>query len=232
MRTYSIILLCIVCIIVFIIAYILYTYTAHKPANVSKSCIVEERIPTSNGIIEIVDKECQEGLPHTYDENTIRLTRSMYESSHVDDVLIHERVHLDQKRNPSDWLQFYKTYWKYTVSLSPPNNIPHHYILSLRPNPDTDDSPWVTWNNRYVFFPTSSANNKLKDAKVTIWDLQLNRIVDIPLEWKEMFCSEKLACPHQYEHPHEISAEFLTNKNRSSAGLQLLRWYTMRLANK
>jgi len=218
MRTYSIILLCMTFVILCIIVYILYTPTEARSTNTTKQCTIEERIPTSNGVIEIVNRECQEGLPHTYDANTIRLTRSMYESSHVDDILIHERVHLDQKRNPSEWLQFYKKYWKYTVSSSPPTNIPYQFIVSLRPNPDTNDSPWVTWNNRYVFFPTSSANNRLKDAKVTIWDLELHTVVDVPLEWKKMFCSAESACPHQYEHPHEISAEFLTNKNTSIAG--------------
>lgn len=220
MKKYILIALCIV---VLLTAYSLYIYSSQ-----SDICIIEERIKTSNGIIEIVNKECQEGLPHTTDANTIRLPRSIYESSHRKDVLIHERVHLDQKRNRSEWLDFYKTYWNYSVSPYPPNSIPIHYISSLRPNPDTSDSPWVTWNDRYVFFPTSSSNKKLKDAKVIIWDLKQNKTTDIPREWKQMFCSTKSACPYQYEHPHEISAEFLTNANTSLAGLQLRDWYSDR----
>ena len=37
--------------------------------------------------------------------------------------------------------------------------------------------------------------------------------VEIPVEWKAEFCDSR-GCPHQYEHPHELSAELLT---RSSA---------------
>jgi len=186
-------------------------------------CTIEERIVTHDGVIEIVNAQCKEGMPHTTDADTIRMTREAYTSEQKDSTLVHERVHLSQKRNPEAWKSFYKQYWKYDLSLTPPLEMPEIYARMLRPNPDTSDSPWVTWENRYVFFP-NSFNGTLKHAKVVVWDSIVNKEVPIPAKWKEFFCSSEGRCPSQYEHPHELSAEFLTHKQQSTASSYLFSW--------
>ena len=206
------------CILFAVIFY--YLYNLSTPYD---ECTIEETIVTPNGTIQIVNAHCKEGMPHTTDADTIRMTRDTYTSKRKDSILVHERTHLSQKRNVELWKSFYKQYWNYDISFTPPTDLPETYIRMLRPNPDTTDSPWVTWNNRYVFFP-NSVDGTLKNAKVVVWDTVLNTEVPIPEKWKEFFCTSEDLCPYQYEHPHEISAEFLTDTQKSTASSILYNW--------
>jgi hypothetical protein len=124
-------------------------------------------------------------------------------------IMKHERVHLEQKRNPEKWYEYYRRVWDYECSKIPPQGIPQHYIRNLRPNPDTADSPWAIWRGRWVFFPVFDESRTLKSAPVIVWDLKEKRRVNIPDEWKQIFCKDGI-CPNQYEHPHEISAVLIT----------------------
>lgn len=184
-------------------------------------CKVLERIPTEDGLIEIVDEWCKEGLPHTTDSNTIRMTRQKYDSQRLPSLLVHERIHLDQKRNPTKWAEFYKQYWDYDIQYESP--VPDVYAKHLRPNPDTAANPWAIWRQRWVFFPYTETGG-LQAANVRIWDLFENTFVPVPEQWKARFCDAD-GCPHQYEHPHELSAELWTDPTKSVASAQLTRWY-------
>jgi hypothetical protein len=192
----------------------------------SERCVVLKRYALQYGTVEIVDPTCQEGLPHTWSPSIIRMTGHDWESSRRDDILRHERVHLRQRREPAAWREFYRTAWGYELTTTPPPGIPEHWVSRLRPNPDTADGPWAVWRGRYVFFPTHrDAKRTLRDAVVQVWDSVARRIVDPPPEWKQQFC-EGGHCPHQYEHPHEIAAEFITHADTSEgsaapAALQL-----------
>ena len=219
----GVVLFCGICIII-TIAYLHLIGTAieEKPVSNKNDCTVLERIPTEDGIIEIVNDECKEGLPHTTDSNTIRMTRKKYESRGLKQLLIHERVHLDQKRSPEKWQWFYKQYWDYDIQSESP--IPAIYTQHMRPNPDTESQPWAIWRQRYVFFPYAEQPSQLKNAAVRIWDILENRFVPAPEQWKARFCDAD-GCPYQYEHPHEISAEFIANTQKSVAANQLRHWF-------
>lgn len=172
-------------------------------------------------IIEIVNNECQEGLPHTTDTKTVRMTRAVYDSARRDKILRHERVHLAQKANYATWYDFYKDAWGYECFSTPPQGIPHYIQKLIRPNPDTSDTPWVVWKQRWVFFPMFGADRTLMHATVAIWDLKKHKLVDAPNEWKTQFCGNYSGCPIQYEHPHEISAEWLTDSSDAPAAQKL-----------
>jgi hypothetical protein len=145
------------------------------------------------------------------------MTESDWNSSRRNDILRHERVHLRQRQEPIEWRNFYRSAWGYEYTKSPPPGIPQHWIMRLRPNPDTEDGPWAIWNGRYVFFPTfRDINRSLRTAVVQVWDMKKKQIVDIPAEWQQFFC-EGGNCPYQYEHPHEIAAEFITHPSNSPA---------------
>jgi hypothetical protein len=193
-------------------------------------CKVLETIQTPNGMVQIVNDECKEALPHTTDKNTIRMTKSIWSGSRRNDVLFHERVHLEQKRAARDWAEFYRRYWEYDISAKPPTDLPASFVRNLRPNPDTRAEPWAIWRRRYLFFPNyaNAAAPSLKDIRVHVWDMHEKRLIPVPDEWKEIFCHEG-SCPYQFEHPHEISAEFLTSDNHSSASTRLQNWWN---ANK
>lgn len=170
-----------------------------------------------NGVrIELVPPTVQDGLPHTTGPHTIRMTQHDYMSDRRDTILRHEYVHLAQKQDPQRWRAFYKQMWDYTLQTAPPAGIPQSYIARLRPNPDTDDAPWAIWRNRYIFFPVyRDATKQLRDPIVHVWDLETRQFVPIPDAWKRAFCGT--ACPHQYEHPHEMAAEFLTHASNAPA---------------
>jgi hypothetical protein len=149
------------------------------------------------------------------------MTREKYTSARLPSLLVHERVHLDQKRDPQPWLDFYKQHWDYDVQLVAP--VPDIYAKHLRPNPDTASNPWAIWRQRWVFFPYSETGT-LRDAGVRVWDQLENRFVPVPEQWKARFCDAD-GCPYQWEHPHEMAAEFLTQPTKSVASNQLLRWH-------
>jgi hypothetical protein len=160
--------------------------------------------------IEIVDESCEDGLPHTVDADRIRMTRSVWNGNRREDILRHERIHLLQRRDPLEWRKFYMEKWGYTdFSQASPTGAP---AIDVRSNPDTADSPWVCWGNRYWFIPVyrDSKNPRIRDAETRVWDSRLGTWSDPPREWVSFFCEEG-RCPHQLEHPHEISAEILTD---------------------
>ena len=180
-------------------------------------CSVLQTIDLGGGArVQIVDDACKEGLPHTTDKHTIRMTRGIWESDRREEILRHERAHLAQRGSLRDWYDFYKGAWGYTCSASPPSGLPAEYIARLRPNPDTADSPWALWRNRWLFFPAYTAAGTLKDAEVIVWDTEMHRESPIPDAWRSFFCEGDI-CPHQYEHPHEISAEWITTPIKSKA---------------
>jgi hypothetical protein len=184
-------------------------------------CIVLKRFQLPYGTVEIVDPACQDGLPHTWSPSIIRMTEVDWNSSRRDDILRHERVHLRQRQEPAVWRNFYRSEWGYEITKTPPPGIPPHWLDRIRPNPDTADGLWAVWSGRYVFFPTfRDAKRSLRNATVQVWDLLKKQIVDPPSEWKQQFCDGG-NCPHQYEHPHEIAAEYITHVSNSPAAQQL-----------
>ncbi len=183
------------------------------------ACTVLRRINTEDGVIEIVDSVCKEGLPHTTGPNTIRMTETAYNDPRQKRTLIHERVHLDQRRRRDEWIQFYKREWDYKVVRDPPVSA----LADARPNPDTEDAPYAIWKDRYVFYPAYSANRTLKGAVVRIWDLKTGAFVQVPEAWRAFFCDGN-ACVHQYEHPHEIAAEYIAEGSAAPAAQKLFAW--------
>jgi hypothetical protein len=131
--------------------------------------------------------------------------------------LKHERVHLDQKLQPREWEAFYKRAWDYELLDAPPPEL----RATIRPNPDTAGRPWALWRSRWLFFP--EAAETLKGAPVRVWDLDHKSLTTPPPEWIAFFCGSR-GCPHQYEHPHEISAELITEGADSEAATALFTW--------
>lgn len=183
-------------------------------------CKILRIIPTENGTIEIVNEECQEALPHTTTCNTIRMTESVWNSERYDEIMKHERVHLDQKRESRKWEEFYRTAWDYELLSSPPPDLSN---TNLRPNPDTAEKPWAVWRGRYLFYPTYGPQHTLRGAKVRVWDLHKKEYVALPPEWRDEFC-HKGRCPVQYEHPHEMAAEYVTHGFQGPSAVKLFQW--------
>lgn len=210
------------------VLFVLFVLGSHSYKEFFDDCTVLERIKQPNGAtLEIVDSKCKEGLPHTTNASTIRMTRDVYESPRRDEILRHEQVHLAQKRNLAKWHQFYKTQWDYECLTDPPSQagISPGLQARLRQNPDSADAPYALWRKRWLFFPVSTAG-ALRDAHIVVWDIEAKKEVPIPDVWKSFFCDEEHGCVHQFEHPHEISAEMLTTmKSKSPAAVKLFKFY-------
>lgn len=193
-------------------------------------CTVLQTIRLDDAYVEIVDDGCKEGLPHTTGPRTIRMTRANWDGPRRNAIMKHERVHLAQKsRSAAEWRDFYEREWGYKCFDAPPPGVPAELVARLRPNPDTSDSPWAVWQGRWLFFPAFGDEGSLRDAEVIVWDLMNHRQADIPAEWRDTFCGQNSngtkGCPHQYEHPHEISAEWLTDGTASApAATKLFTW--------
>lgn len=193
-------------------------------------CTVLQTINLGAARVEIVNDACKEGLPHTTGPHTIRMTREVWDGPRRDVILAHERIHLAQKcpRRGAAWRDFYARAWDFMCSVDPPRGVPAELVARLRPNPDTSDAPWAVWRRRWLFFPAFGAEGSLRDAEIIVWDLENHRQVNIPDEWRAEFCGDGGMCPNQYEHPHEISAEWLaapTGSVKSSAASKLFAWY-------
>ena len=182
--------------------------------------VLSTRTLEDGALLEIVDDDCKEGLPHTTTNTTIRMTRSVADSSRFNEILVHERVHLDQKTRPAFWKDLVKRVWAYDLYASPPPGVPAEWVKMCRPNPDTDVAPWAVWRGRYVFFAAYGPDRKLKTATPVIWDMEEGRRIEEIPEWRGQFCVGD-SCPHQWEHPYEIAAEYKTHGSQSPAAAAL-----------
>jgi len=189
--------------------------------STTDDCSVLQTIDLSGSErLEIVDDVCKEGLPHTTNGHTIRMIRSVWEGPRRDEILKHERVHLRQKQGLAGWYEFYRRAWDYEClpSAAAVPGLPADLKARLRPNPDTADAPWALWRRRWLFFPAfrKDAPTSLKGAEVLVWDTETHKLVEPPDDWRNVFCGSN-GCPHQYEHPHEIAAEWYSAPARSDA---------------
>ena len=206
---YQIPLLLFICTIML---FIVYYFSLPTP------CTVLERIPYKDGTtIHIVNDTCSEGLPHTSNTNTIIMPLSSWNHERREDTLRHELVHIRQRRDSELWYEFYRTHWDYVPTSLPPE-------LSsglIRPNPDTEDKPFMLWRGQWIFIPIYSQDRSLRKATVRVYDIQTKSFTSIPPEWTAFFSTGL----HQYEHPNEISAEFLTTRRECTASLKLYEFF-------
>lgn len=162
--------------------------------------------------VELMNASCENGLPHTSDAHTIRLTEDIWNGRTKDSTLRHERVHILQRRFPEIWAHFYREKWGYEFLNEPPTSIPVTDLSRIRSNPDTAMNPWAVWQNRYWIMPLYRDIHvpTLLGVNIMIWDAQEKRwISNMPHEWRSFFCGDG-KCPHQWEHPYEIAAELWT----------------------
>lgn len=190
------------------------------PTGTDDCRVLSTRVLEDGTRLEIVADDCKEGLPHTTTSTTMRMTQSIADSPRFHEIMTHERVHLDQKTRPDYWRSLVKRIWAYDLYETAPQGVPADVVAKLRPNPDTDAAPWAVWRGRYVFFPAYGDDKRLSTAKARIWDLEEGRLTEEPPEWRAQFCFEG-ACPHQWEHPYEIAAEYKTHPSQCSAAAAL-----------
>lgn len=156
----------------------------------------------------VLEAGCYWDFPFTLDGDTIVCTRAFLKnrSGHkLDQVLMHELIHLDQKRRPAVYAKLYRqlgfkqvTDWLdyIPVALQP-------YLLG---NPDGEQYNWV-WTDpqdKQQYIPLGLWIGKPITRLLRVSDQQLLRLQQVP-EYLQRFGSKNAY------HPNEILAEFLSN---------------------
>ena len=204
-------------------------YKARENANCEPIKKQFKKLGAINSWVWTMDKSCENGLAHTRASNIIALPENL-EINQINRTIEHEKIHLHQRRNPNAWKNFYKKYWDYEIYKLPPLLMPSELIVMKRANPDTDDAPYACWKNKWWSIPIYKSYDDLKFMNCIIkwWNQETNEILnDPPDEWNKFFGYHV----SQTEHPHEISAEYITdilfgNYNETIIGMNILnqRW--------
>ena len=190
-----------------------YDKEARKNADCKPINKIHLKLGNVSTWIWTMPKSCEQGLPHTRGVDVIAIPIN-FPQDRLPPLLDHERVHLLQRMMPDSWAKFYKQKWDYTIYKEPPFGMPSDLIKYKRGNPDTSDAPYACWKSRYWSVPIYSAGLSLKDAQIKWWDQETGSVSDIaPDEWTVFFGKKT----HQCEHPHELSAEFLSGPLRLGA---------------
>jgi len=175
------------------------------------------------GPIQVVylDAQSDAGLPHTRGKNGIALP--LFLLWHPSEkTMRHELVHLSQKQYRTRWLAWYAKFWSFRpATMSEFIQIPSKWRSRRRINPDTLDSPYVIWKERYI--PLSVFINEedpdLRYCKRGFWDLTMSQWTwEEPPDWIKTFGSG-----FNDEHPNEIAAHWIDG----SAGKERSLFFTV-----
>jgi hypothetical protein len=185
-----------------------YDKQARAGADCNPVYRIQRKMGTISTWIWIMPKSCEQGLPHTRSIDVIAMPENLPESK-IAEILDHEKIHLLQRRMPESWARFYRIKWDYDLYNEPPIGMPDNLKTMIRANPDTAASPWCCWRKRWWPVPVYKLGAKLSlgNSQVKWWDQQKGTVTSNPPDaWTEFFGVHI----HQAEHPHEITAEYLS----------------------
>ena len=201
---------------------------ADRYARRGKDCVPTHLEDGPDGTVIITtSKSCEDGLPHTREGDRIIIPDSLPLAMR-EETIRHEMVHIHQRRQPKEWLLFYRRNWSFEFHPSAPQGMPKALIDARRGNPDTWDfasgGPWPCWMNRWWPVPIyrSPQNPRLRDAVTVWWDAWKRETLEVaPCAWSAFFGN-----PAQNEHPHELSATMIVAEDTmSEAGRRLMNWW-------
>jgi hypothetical protein len=200
-------------------------FKARENANCKPIKKEYKKLGEMNSWIWTMNDSCENGLPHTRANDIIALPEKLSERE-LNKIIEHEKIHLQQRRYPTIWKEFYKKYWDYEIYKLPPIAIPSELTEMIRANPDTNDAPYACWKNKWWSIPIYKSHNDLKfiNCIVKWWNQETNEIFNNPPdEWVSFFGFNV----SQSEHPHEISAVYIAdilfkNYNDSIIGMKIL----------
>ena len=149
--------------------------------------------------IVILDPSAEGGMPHT--RPGLICLPAYYPESKLKETLVHEMLHISQKRQP--------TLWASRASLegwSPRHGIiPDFWASRLRLNPDTFSTLYA-WQGRYVPLPVYIREDKptMREIEVRWFDMNQGIVkISPPASFTQVYGSLGHA---QIEHPYELWA--------------------------
>jgi hypothetical protein len=165
---------------------------------------------TRDANILLLHPSADSGMPHTRPGNILCFS-SDSDPNRLTTTLLHEGMHLEQRRDPNLWKTYHisQGWWPIPASV-----LPERWVNRCRINPDTLDIPFWSWQNNYVPLPlfANEARPTLTDCPVRWFDLRNQTLLK---ETPESF-KKRYGASAQAEHPNETSAIEFSEKGYSS----------------
>ena len=117
------------------------------------------------------------------------------------ETLVHELIHIDQRRRKELWgAKFKREGWSFIQE----SEVPERWRRRCRLNPDTIDQRFYAWKGRYVPLPMFEREDKpeLRVVQVRWWDRETGILQSEP---PQSFVT-RYGNPSQPEHPRELAA--------------------------
>jgi hypothetical protein len=184
--------------------------------NLVKKPIENAIAPWWSGQVLWLEPTADGGLPHTRPPAYICLPENI-PSSALSNTLLHERVHLHQRRYPELWIKFVGANW----SMVPwAGKLPKDIEAARRINPDLLADPFFIWNDTWV--PVCLYNDvgspSLNQASTNWYNVNLKTMTrSAPDGWYSFFGH----VPDD-EHPWELSAYYIADNSIKSPAKDLL----------
>ena len=185
----------------------------------------------TNWNISKISPSIEYGFPHTH-QNTIFLSENAIHNDprKVIITLLHEQVHILQRKYPQWFLNLYVNYWNFIkIKLDPESKA--HIKKYHRNNPDGMDFEWAmkTSNGPVILLAKYRNNNpsNLSVIEYVYCPLQKNGTLyslKNPVTWEQILAlddfNEFYGITSNYYHPNEISAEIISYYFAEKMGLE------------
>jgi hypothetical protein len=163
-------------------------------------------LPWWSGQVLWMDPTADNGLPHTRPPGYICLPASLKDGPVFLMTLLHERIHLHQRRYPDIWSTLFNRLWNMKEW---DGKLPDKLEQNRRLNPDLLPVPFYIWKDTWVPYASFNdpVNPDLNHAPTVWYNVQQGTISKIPpMGWTEYF--GKIT---NDEHPWEIAAYYLSD---------------------
>jgi hypothetical protein len=174
-----------------------YVYAPYKGAMLD---VRQNDNQFPHGTIITMMPTADSGFPHTRGKDIICIP-AYYPEERLQSLVIHERIHLDQKARRKDYENFYKKYWGFKENTY---NIPENILKLVRINPDTIGWPTYIWRDTWIPLCLFQREDKPNMRECSYcWYNPIGGVLlkSMPPAWRDFFGDVG-----QSEHPNEISA--------------------------
>ncbi|NBV76983.1 hypothetical protein EBR66_02390 [bacterium] len=160
--------------------------------------------------VVVLHPSADNGYPHTRPNSIICMPASTITSmsdSSLANTILHEAIHIHQRRHPDIWENACKKEGWTPVSA---NQIPAEYIARTRINPDTMSCPYWAWETHSVPLPLFIREDypTMEGVRIKWLDLRTRATVSEP----PPSFTARYGSPSQPEHPYEILAVSYANE--------------------
>jgi hypothetical protein len=166
--------------------------------------------------------QAEGGMPHTRPGGIICIPRN-YSNTAFQKMMIHEVVHILQRRYYDSFMKFMKENWDFRlVTRDEFQRLPEALLMRRRINPDTFSCPFLIWRNEWIpiiVFNNHTDGPRLTSTYIVWWNVKSKMGINaVPSDWIDFFGNVS-----QAEHPFEIAAWYLSDNTLQSDAATLIR---------